>query len=88
MWYEEGEKLSRYFLNLEKHRGIEAQIRKLIVKSQEITHRNKIQNELLFFYETLFRKRSANTSEDCESFLRKVFVPKLNYEDAECVKVI
>ena len=88
MWYEEGEKLSRYFLNLEKYRGIQAQIRKLIVKKQEITHRNKIQNELLFFYETRFRNTSANTSEDCESFLRKFIVPKLNYEDAECVKVI
>ena len=26
---------------------------------------------------------SANFSEDCESFLNKVFVPKLNYEDAK-----
>ena len=25
---------------------------------------------------------SANTSEDCKNFLNKVFVPKLNYEDA------
>ena len=25
---------------------------------------------------------SANTSEDCESFLNKVFVPRLNDEDA------
>ena len=82
MWYEEGEKSSKFFLNLEKRRGIQGQIRKLIVNNQEITHQNKIQNELLFFYETLFRNTSANTSEDCESFLNEVFVPKLNYEDA------
>ena len=46
------------------------------------THQNKIQNELWFFYETLFRNTSAYTSEDCESFLSEGFVPKLNYGDA------
>ena len=45
-------------------------------------HQNKIQNELLFFYETLFKNTSSNTSEDYESFLNEVSVPKLNYEDA------
>ena len=67
---------------MEKRRGIQGQIKKLIVKNQKITDQNKIQNELLFFYETLFRNTSANTSEDCKSFLNEVFVPKLNYEDA------
>ena len=81
-WYKEGEKSSKFFLNMEKRRGIQGQIRKLIVNNQEITHQNKTQNELLFFYESLFRNTSANTSEDCECFLNKVSVPKLNYEDA------
>ena len=67
---------------MEKRKGIQGQIKKLIVKNQKITDQNKIQNELLFFYETLFRNTSANTSEDCKSFLNEVFVPKLNYEDA------
>ena len=82
LWYEEGEKSSKFILNLEKRRGIQGQIRKLIVNNQEITHRNKIQNELLFFYETLFKNTSSNTYEDCESFLNEVSIPKLNYEDA------
>ena len=67
---------------MEKRKGIQGQIKKLIVKNQKITDQNKIQNELLFFYETLFRNTSANTSEDWKSFLNEVFVPKLNYEDA------
>ena len=75
LWYEEGEKSSKFFLNLEKRRGIQGQIRKLIVSNQEITHQNKIQNELLFFYETLFRNMSANTSEDCKHFLNEVSFP-------------
>ena len=82
MWYEEGEKLWKFFLNLEKGKGTQSQIRKLIVNNQEITDQNKIQNELLFFYETLFRNTSANTSEYCKSFLNEVFVPKLNCKDA------
>ena len=82
MWYEEGEKSSKFFLKLEKRRGFQGQIIKLIVNNQESTDQNKIQNELLYFYETLFRNTSANTSGDFESFLNEVFVPKLNYEDA------
>ena len=72
-WYEEVEKSSKFFLDLEKGRGIQGQIR---------IRMNKIQNELLFFYETLFRNTSANTSEDCEHFLNEVSVPKLNHKDA------
>ena len=82
LWYEEGEKSLKFILNLEKCRGIEGQIRKLIVNNQEITNQSKYQNEFLFFYKTLFRNTSANTSEDCERFLNEVSVPKLNYEDA------
>ena len=43
LWYEEGEKSSEFFLKLEKRRGIQGQIRKLIVSNQEITDQNKIQ---------------------------------------------
>ena len=82
LWYEEGEKSSKKNLNLEKRRGIQGQVKKLIANNQEITDQNKIQNELLFFYETLFGNTSANTSENCEYFLSEVFVPKLNYEHA------
>ena len=82
MWFEERNKSSKFFLNMEKRRGIQGQIRRLKVNNQIITDQNKIQNELLFFYETLFRNTSENTSEDCKSFLNEVFVPKLNYEDA------
>ena len=67
---------------MEKRRGIQGQIRRLKVNNQIITDQDKIQNELLFFYETLFRNTSENTSEDFKSFLNEVFVPKLNYEDA------
>ena len=47
---------------MRKCRGIQGQIRKLIINNQEITDQNKIQNELIFNYETLFRNTSASTS--------------------------
>ena len=46
LWYEEGEKSSKFFLKLEKSRGIQSQTRKRVVNNQEITDQNKIQNEL------------------------------------------
>ena len=49
LWYEEGEKSSKFFLNLEKRRGILGKIRKVIANKQEIVHPNKIQNKLFFF---------------------------------------
>ena len=82
MWYEEGEKSLKFFLNLEKRRGIQGEIRKLIVNSYEITDLNKIQKELLFFNETLFKNTSVNTFEGYERFLNEVSILKLNYENA------
>ena len=46
LWYEEGEKSLKFFLKLEKSRGIQGQTRKRVVNNQEITDQNKIQNEL------------------------------------------
>ena len=83
MWYEEGEKSSKFFLDLEKRRGIQGKIRKVIANNQEIAHQNKIQNKPLFFYETIFRNTSTNSSKDYERFLNEVSVPKLNYKDAK-----
>ena len=68
---------------MENRRGIQGEIRKLIVNNQKIIDQNKTQNELLFFYETIFRNTLANNSEDCERFLNERFVPKLNYKDAK-----
>ena len=41
-WYEEGEKSSKFFLNLEKFNGMQSQICKIIVNDQEIADPNII----------------------------------------------
>ena len=48
LWCEEGEKSSKFFLNLEKRRGIQGQIRKLIVNNQEITIRTRFRMNSYF----------------------------------------
>ena len=53
IWYKEGEKSTKFFLNLEKKRALQGQIRKLIIGNQEITDQNKLQNELQLFYRNL-----------------------------------
>ena len=59
-------KVIKIFLNLEKRRGIQDEIRKLRVNNQE--HQKKIQNELLFFYQPLFRNMTGNTSRRLQTF--------------------
>ena len=36
-WYEHGEKSTKFFLDLDKKRGVQNRVRKLIVKDKEIT---------------------------------------------------
>ena len=77
-WYEEGEKSSKFFLNLEKFNGMQSQIRKIIVNDQEITDPNIILNEIRNFYESLFKKGNSKCPSQIHDFLDKVQLPKLN----------
>ena len=84
-WYEEGEKSSKFFLNLEKLNGTRSQIRKIIVNDQEIVDPNKVLNEIRIFYESLFRKGDSKPPSQINDFLDKVQLPKLNItESNEC----
>ena len=73
-WYEEGEKSSKFFLNLEKFNGMQSQIRKIIVNDQEITNPNIILNEIRNFYESLFKKGDSKRPSQIND---KVQLPKL-----------
>ena len=77
-WYEEGEKSSKFFLNLEKLNGMQSQYRKIIVNDQAITDPNIILNEIRKFYESLFKKNDSKRPSQINHFLNKVQLPKLN----------
>ena len=78
-WYEQGEKSTKLFLNLEKQRGNQNRIRKLIVNEKEINNETEILNQIKLFYETLFQKPSQKYSaDDINHFLNTLDIPKLS----------
>ena len=62
-WYENGEKSSKFFLNLEKHRATQNQIRLLKIGEKEIKDQSEILQNLYQFYEELYSKNVSNSNE-------------------------
>ena len=78
-WYEQGEKSTKFFLNLEKQRGNQSRIRKLIVNEKERNNETEISNHIKLFYETLFQNPSQKDSaDDINHFLNTLDIPKLS----------
>ena len=78
-WYEQGEKSTKFFLNLEQQRGNQSRIRKRIVNKKEINNETEILNEIKVFYETLFQKPSQKDSaDDINHFLNTLDIPELS----------
>ena len=84
-WYEEGQKSSKFCLNLEKFNGPQSQIRKVMVNIQEITDPNKIKNVIRNFSESLFKKGDSKPPSQINDSLDKVPLRKLNFTEInEC----
>ena len=78
IWYEYGEKSSKFFLNLEKHRAAQNTVKKILNRNDlEITNFEKVNKELLYFYENLFKKKNTCTKEKLEQFLNSISLPTL-----------
>ena len=82
-WYEKGEKSTKYFWNLEKHRKSMTQVRKLTKDGNEITDLSIFNNELKQFYKNLYSKKSLMTKEQCMDYLSEVSTLSLAKEEAE-----
>ena len=77
-WWENGEKSSKFFLNLEKYRATQGYLRTIIVTKKELNGSQQTNDALYNFYQTLFKEK-LSTSEECiQSFLDKMSLPKLN----------
>ncbi len=74
-WYEEGEKSTKFFLNLEKKKAIQNTIQTLVVDSQTITDSKAISDSIKIFYKRLFEKRAVT---NCNQFLNDLGLPTLN----------
>ena len=56
-WYENGEKSTKFFLNLEKHRATEGYLRTVTVNKKELNDSQQISDALYNFYQTLFKEK-------------------------------
>ena len=78
-WYEQGEKSTKFFLNLEKQRDNQSRIRKLIVNEKERNNETEILNQIKLFYDTLFQNPSQKDSvDDINDFLNTLDILKLS----------
>ena len=81
--YEEGEKSNKFFLNLEKVRGPQGKVRELIVSNHEITDPQTTEQEIVFFYKSLFKNKIKKTLSEQTSFLDTLQIPKLSGNKCE-----
>ena len=82
-WYEHGEKSNKKFKNLEKQRGAQNTIKKLIIDDTEVTDQTCILNHIKDFYEALFKKREQKTTAEIKDFLNVIDVPKLSEDQVK-----
>ena len=74
-FYEQNEKSSKYFLNLEKRIGENITVKKLVKGNIELTESKDILNELHEFYSNLFNRKILKTNSDCKNFLGNIYLP-------------
>ena len=82
-WYEHGEKSSKFFLNLEKQRAIQSQIRTVIVNEKEITSESEINEQISLFYKNLFHENLSFSKTDLQNYLKTVSNPVLSKEQQD-----
>ena len=80
--YEQGEKSTKYFLNLEKKKATTGTIRTLIDENgNEQTESKNIMGIIKNFYENLFANAGTENVESCRNFLNKIITPVLDEND-------
>ena len=82
-WYEEGEKSTKYFLNLENRNKTKSSIRKLIINGNVVIGEDKILKNLKDFYTDKY-SRKINVSEiECLNYLNDFKIPSLSNNEAQ-----
>ena len=80
MWYEKGEKSSRYFLTLEKGQKSKSSIRKLNVDGVEVEEQKQVLQSIHTYYRNLFKRTSNLTIRQCKAFISDLNLPILTSE--------
>ena len=82
-WYEHGKKSTKFLLNLEKQRGAQNKIKKLIIDDTEITDQTCILNHIKDFYETLFKKCEQKATAEIKDFINVIDVPRFSEDQVK-----
>ena len=92
-WFEQGEKPTKYFFNLEKMNYEKKLIREVKLKDGEtITDPKQIEKELENFYSTMYTsKKDLNSdplgeNDSSESFVEGIEIPQLNTEERDSLE--
>ena len=70
-------------MNLEKQRGAQNTIKKLIVDDKEITDQTHILECFSEFYGAPFKKRKQKTLKEIKSFLRHLNIPNVSEDKSK-----
>ena len=81
-WVEDGERSTKYFLNLEKENKKKSTVRTLLINGIENSNPSDIMKHLKQSFVKKFKRVSKLSEEECDSFLEKIPNKKLNEDDA------
>ena len=81
-WYEHGQKSTKLFLNLKKHRAIQSQIHSLVINQDKITDQDEINKQIFPFYQSMFSRKVQIQTDKIETYLENLPLPKLINEQA------
>ena len=88
-WYEEGEKSSNFFLNIEKTKAVQGIIKKFEMENKEISDPNDMNNEINGFFKNLFAKTLQKSLPQVNNFFQNIILPFLTEEQKQdCDKEI
>ena len=85
-WYKHEEKSSKFFLNLEKSRAIQGQVRTVIYSDKEINDETEINNHIYSFFDYLYKETSFSST-NLETFLNTISFPKLRKDKSKTLDV-
>ena len=82
-WVEDGEKRTKYFLNMEKRNQIKKSVKKLVINKDEVENPHLILRELKRYFMHKYSRKVNVNPESCDLFLDTIATPVLTQNDLQ-----
>ena len=76
-WYEENEKSTKYFLNLEKKLTEKSTVGRLVTDNKDLVKNNNISNEIFSYSRSLFERTNQTDKLNRNTLLQSILLPSL-----------